>query len=225
MTGKGRRTIPQGVIYSMFNPYKHAIKKLPENAKPLEMFFAGDGGLQDATSIGCYVIARMERQKDDKQKRPIEYRLYRMANWYYSGADTGRVLAMSLQAKEITEKFMPYCRNLVAMRESCVLIDPACKALRSELELFGVDTDGADNNAHDIRGSTKGIRVGIEYLQSSIEKGLFYLVECEKFGHYDFLREVGLYCVDDHGNPVDAYNHAMDECRYANNYFYKNYVL
>ena len=34
-----------------------------------------------------------------------------------------------------------------------------------------------------------------------------------------------MYCVDDKGTPVDAYNHCMDEARYANNYFYKNYVL
>lgn len=30
---------------------------------------------------------------------------------------------------------------------------------------------------------------------------------------------------DNNGKPVDAYNHAMDETRYAHNYFYKNYVL
>ena len=45
------------------------------------------------------------------------------------------------------------------------------------------------------------------------------------FDNYNFLKEIGLYCVDDNGNPIDAYNHCCDECRYANNYFYKNYVL
>ena len=40
----------------------------------------------------------------------------------------------------------------------------------------------------------------------------------------DFIREAGMYCVDDHGHPVDAYNHAMDEFRYAINHFVKNYV-
>ena len=69
------------------------------------------------------------------------------------------------------------------------------------------------------------IEVGIEYLQSSISDGRFYLVENDRFGHLDFLKEIGMYCVDNNGNPVDAYNHAMDETRYAHNYFYKNYVI
>ena len=110
------------------------------------------------------------------------------------------------------------------MHESNVLIDPACKALRAELELVGLSSDRADNNGRDIKGSSKGIKVGIEYLQSAITDGRFRLVENERFGHADFLREIGLYCVDKNGEPVDAYNHAMDETRYANNYFYKTYV-
>lgn len=211
----GHRVIPEGVIYSMFDPKAHIVQDIPAGELCVEMFFSGDGGLTDATSISCNVITRgMDGGK-------LKYRLYRVANWYYSGGNK----AMSTQAREIVQDFVPYCRNLTRMRESCWKIDPACKALRKELELFGIQTDGADNNAHDIKGTTKGIRVGIEYLQSAIESGLFHLVESEQYGHADFLREVGLYCVDDHGKPVDAYNHALDEARYANNYFYKNYVL
>lgn len=211
----GHRVIPEGVIYSMFDPKAHIVQDIPAGELCVEMFFSGDGGLTDATSISCNVITRgMDGGK-------LKYRLYRVANWYYSGGNK----AMSTQAREIVQNFVPYCRNLTRMQESCWKIDPACKALRKELELFGIQTDGADNNAHDIKGTTKGIRVGIEYLQSAIESGLFHLVESEQYGHADFLREIGLYCVDDHGKPVDAYNHAMDEARYANNYFYKNYVL
>lgn len=62
-------------------------------------------------------------------------------------------------------------------------------------------------------------------MQSAIADGRFFCVEDDRFGHKDFLKEIGMYCVDNNGNPVDAYNHAMDEVRYANNYFYKNYVL
>lgn len=40
----------------------------------------------------------------------------------------------------------------------------------------------------------------------------------------DFLKEIGMYCVDEHGNPVDAYNHAMDELRYSINHFVKQYM-
>lgn len=211
----GHRVIPEGVIYSMFDPQRHIVSAIPVNEQPIEMFFAGDGGLTDATSISCNIIARrIERDK-------LKYRLYRVANWYYDGGNR----AMSTQAREIAQTFAPWCRNKFRMRESCWKIDPACKALRKELELFGIMTDPADNNAHDIKRSTKGIRVGIEYLQSAIEGGLFYCVESDQYGHADFLREVGMYCVDAHGDPVDAYNHALDEARYANNYFYKTYVL
>ena len=149
------------------------------------------------------------------------YRLARIANWYYDGANK----AMSTQAREIAQEFAPYCRNKTGMRESCWKIDPACKALRKELELFGIASDCADNNGRDIKGTSKGLKVGIEYMQSCIEKGLFYCVEDSRFGHQDFLKEIGLYCVDAHGNPIDAWNHAMDEARYSVNYFYKTYVL
>ena len=217
---EGKRVIPQGVIYAMFDPARHIKLSLPQDGVLMEMFFAGDGGLSDATSIGCYGIYRFS-VKD----KPFQYRLYRLANWYYSGADTGRVMAMSQQAKVIAGKFAPYCRDKAGRRESCWKIDPACKALRAELELLGIPTDSADNNAHDIRGSTKGIKVGIEYLQSAISNDQFFLVEDATFHHCDFLREIGMYCVDKNGEPIDAYNHAMDETRYANNYFYKRYVV
>ncbi|MGC5271480.1 hypothetical protein ACPXAU_23795, partial [Salmonella enterica] len=46
-----------------------------------------------------------------------------------------------------------------------------------------------------------------------------------KYGHGDFIREVGLYVINPKtGKPVDAYNHALDEFRYFNNYFYKKYL-
>ena len=211
----GKRVIPEGVIYSMFDPSRHIVHDIPAGEQCIEMFFAGDGGTTDATSISCNVITR--RAEGTKFK----YRLYRVANWYYDGGQK----AMSTQAREIAQTFVPYCRNKTRMRESCWKIDPACKALRKELELFGIQSDGADNNGRDIKGASKGIKVGIEYLQSAIESGYFFVVESDQFGHADFLREIGMYCVDDNGNPIDAYNHALDEARYSNNYFYKRYIL
>ncbi len=211
----GLRVIPEGVIYSMFNPSRDILSEIPAGEYCVEMFFSGDGGLTDATSISCNVITRK-----NENGRAV-YRLARIANWYYDGANK----AMSTQAKEIAQNFVPYCRNKTGMHESCWKIDPACKALRKELELFGIYTDRADNNSKDIKGSKKGIKVGIEYLQSCMEKRLFYCVDDPVYGHQDFLKEIGLYCVDDHGEPIDAYNHALDECRYSCNYFYKNYVL
>lgn len=215
----GERCLPQGVIYSMFDHARHIVDSIPKGERKLEMFFAGDGGLADATSIGCYVVTQAGTLQN-----PF-YKLYRLANWYYSGTDTGRVKAMSVQAREIMGTFIPYCRQMSGIRESGIYIDPACKALRAELDLLGANTDKADNNGRDIKGSNKGIKVGIEYLQNAMNDGRFFIVENNKFGHADFLREISMYCVDDHGNPVDAYNHAMDETRYANNHFYKTYVV
>ena len=212
----GKRCLPQGVIYSMFDAQRHIVAVIPSDETRIEMYFTGDGGLSDATSIGCYVVTRTAQGR---------FKLYRAASWYYSGADTGITKAMSVQAREICGTFIPYCRQLTNMRETGIKIDPACKALRAELDLLGFYTDRADNNGRDIKGNSKGIAVGIEYLQSSMSDGRFFLVENERFGHLDFLKEIAMYCVDNNGVPVDAYNHAMDECRYAHNYFYKNYVL
>lgn len=208
---EGRRTIPQGVIYSMFDPAQHILSSIPYGWQMVEMFFAGDGGLTDASSVGCYGVFR----KPEKG-----FALVRLAAWYYNGGNK----AMSVQARELVGTFAPWCRQQFGRRESDWFIDPACKALRKELELFGIQTTGADNNGHDVKGNRKGIEVGIEYLQNSIQEERFFLLDNDLYGHVDFIREIGLYCVDDHGHPVDAYNHAMDECRYAHNHFAKTYV-
>lgn len=206
----GERCVPEGVIYSMFDHKKHIVKNIPDNAQRIEMYFSGDGGLTDATSVSCNIITHENGN----------YILNRVANWYYDGKNK----AMSVQAKELATEFCQYCREKFKMYESFWNIDPACKALRKELELYGLDIINADNNGKDIKGNTKGIRVGIEYTQSMIQDGLFRLVECEKYGHDSFLREISMYCVDDHGNPIDMYNHTMDELRYSMNYFVKNYI-
>jgi hypothetical protein len=134
-------------------------------------------------------------------------------------------MAMSDQAKHICGEFLPYMRNKYRMRETDIYIDPACKALRLEIEKFGLNTSGADNNAHDVKGGSKGLKVGVEMLQSAMNDGRFFLVEDEKFGTAPFVKEVGLYCADEKGAPVDAYNHSMDEVRYAHNHFAKTYGL
>lgn len=206
----GERVIPEGVIYSMFDTEAHILAAIPSEWQMVELYFAGDGGLTDATSVGCYGVYRKDRG----------FVLVRLAAWYYEGGNK----AMSVQARELAGTFAPWCRQRFGRRESDWYIDPACKALRKELELFGIMTTGADNNAHDVKGNRKGIAVGIEYLQNSIEDGRFFLLENDQYGHEDFLREIGMYCVDANGNPVDAYNHAMDETRYAHNHFAKTYV-
>ena len=213
----GERVIPEGVIYWMFSPDRHVLNRLPDDFIITEAFVTGDGGTTDATSIGFYLAGFY----GDRYFGPREYKLYRVGNWYY---DRGQ-MAMSDQARAICGEFLPYMRRKYGIKESGVYIDPACKALRLEIEKFGILTNGADNNAHDIKGASKGLKVGVEMLQSGISDGRFYLVEDERFGSEPFVKEAGLYCVNNDGNPVDAYNHAMDEVRYAYSHFAKSYGL
>lgn len=213
----GERCIPEGVIYWMFDPARHVLQSLPDDLTIVEAFAAGDGGTTDATSIGFYIVGYF----GDRWTGPREYRLYRVGNWRYDGGQ----MAMSDQARRIVGDFLPYMRQKYRVRETSVYIDPACKALRLEIEKLGVPTEGADNNGHDVRGSSKGLRVGVEMLQSGISDGRIYLVDDPKFGAEAFIKEAGLYCADDHGQPIDAYNHSMDETRYAYNHFAKTYGI
>lgn len=209
---EGERVMPQGVIYSMFDMDKNQAATLL--GKPYEMYFVVDGGQNDATSASCNVVTRYK----DK------FRLNRVANYYHSGKHTGQAKAMSVYSKEIKE-FIMWCVDKYEMKYTEVFVDPACKSLREELHLIGVDTSGADNNARDAQRKGGGIEVGIERAQNAITNEQFFLVETNKYDHYDFLKEVGMYCRDDKGNPIDEYNDAMDEFRYSVNYFYKNYVV
>ena len=209
----GERVIPEGVIYWMFSPEKHILSKVPDDFTICEAFVAGDGGTTDATSIGFYLAGFF----GDRYFGERTYKLYRVGNWYY---DRGQ-MAMSDQAKAICGEFLPYMRSKYRVRESGGYIDPACKALRPEIEKYGIMTNGADNNAHDVKGATKGLKVGVEMLQSGFNDGHIFLVEDERFGTEPFVKEAGLYCVNTDGNPVDAYNHAMDEVRYAYSHFAK----
>ena len=214
----GERVIPEGVIYWMFDPNKHIKAALPDGLYIQEAFVAGDGGTTDATSIGFYIAGYVGDRYSDG---PRDYKLYRVGNWRYDGGQ----MAMSDQARHIVGEFLPYMRQKYRVRENAIYIDPACKALRLEIEKLGLLTTGADNNAHDVKGGSKGLKVGVEMLQSGINDGRFYLVEDERYGTEAFVKEAGLYCADDKGNPVDAYNHSMDEVRYGFNHFAKSYGL
>ena len=131
---------------------------------------------------------------------------------------------MSQYATEIKD-FITWCCEQFELRYRDVFVDPACKSLREELHLLGIQTMKADNNAKDARKSGGGIEVGIERCQNAIQEGYFNIVETEKYGHYDFIKEIGMYARDKNGKPIDDWNHSMDEFRYSINYFYKNYLV
>lgn len=208
----GERVMPQGVIYGMFDMEENQEAMLL--GKPYEMYFSIDGGTSDATSASCNIVTRYK----DK------FRLNRVAHYYHSGADTGQVKAMSVYAREIKE-FISYCVDKFEMNYTNVFVDPACKSLREELHLLGIDTMGADNNAADARRKGGGIEVGIERAGNAISNRQFILVDDDKYDHYHFLKEIGLYCRNDAGHPINEYDHSMDEFRYSINYFYKHYVI
>lgn len=211
----GERVLPEGVIYSMFDNDKNRTKDIKGNV--IETFFTADGGQADATTCAFWVITFSEGK----------YYLYRLANYYHSGSDTGVTKAMSVYAKEI-KQFVSWCYQKWAHLPhwNNFFVDPACKTLRSELELLGIMTDKADNNSRD-KVSSNGLKieVGIERLQNTIENRQFLLLDSgDKYDHYHFQKELGMYVRNDNGLPVDKNNHAMDEARYGNNYFYKTYI-
>lgn len=209
----GKRVMPEGVIYSMFHPGKHTRPTLL--GEPYEMYFSADAGQGDATTVSCNIVTRYEGK----------FRLNRVAHYYHSGTDTGQVKAMSVYAKEI-KRFILWCVNKFEMRYSDVFVDPAAKSLREEIHLLGIDTSRADNNASDAKKKGGGIEVGIERAQNVITNGQFYLIDNNKYDHYHFVKEAGMYVRDeDNGKPIDDFNHAMDEFRYSVNHFYKNYVI
>ncbi|MCB2462644.1 PBSX family phage terminase large subunit, partial [Listeria monocytogenes] len=76
-----------------------------------------------------------------------------------------------------------------------VFIDPASRWLREEQEKVGVDTAGADNNAHDVTGKAQGLEVGIERMQSLLSERRYLLVEQPnvQYDHYSGLQEIGMY--------------------------------
>lgn len=214
----GERTIPEGVIYWMFDPSRHVLDKLPDGLTVVDAFVAGDGGTTDATSIGFYLVCVAGNAF---VPGPKLYRLYRVGNWYYDGGQ----MAMSEQARHICTEFLPYMRQKYKIRESGIYIDPACKALRLEIERHRLTTYGADNNGHDIKGTSKGLMCGVEMLQSNIQNERFFLIDDPIYGVEPYIKEAGLYCIGTDGTPVDKYNHCMDETRYASNYFLKTYGL
>ncbi|MBC1459062.1 PBSX family phage terminase large subunit [Listeria newyorkensis] len=214
----GERVMPEGVIYNNFDPDKHTKNVL--QGRVVEAFFSADGGQSDATTCSFNVVTQFQ---SDSGK--YNYRLYRMANYYHSGAETGSIKAMSTYAKEIVE-FKDWCFSKWGYHHNYFFVDPACKSLREELHLLGVDTNKADNNSSDtIDASGLKIEVGIERAKSCIDKGIFYLYDDNKpYDHYYFIKEAGLYARNENGKPADKDNHAMDEFRYSINHFFKEYI-
>ena len=212
----GQRVMPEGVIYSMFDEDKHMTNQL--KGRVIETFFTADGGQADATTCAFNVVTFHEGK----------HYLYRMANYYHSGTETGQTKAMSVYAKEI-KQFVSWCYDKWKdlPHWEWFFVDPACKTLREELNLIGISTDKANNNSRDkVTSNGLKIEVGIERVQNAFEKGLLFLYSLDgKYDHYNLIKEIGLYIRTPNGLPVDKNNHACDELRYAVNYFTVEYLI
>jgi len=211
----GKRVMPQGVIYSMFHADTHLTNTI--KGKPIETYFTADAGQSDATTCAFWLVTWHKGK----------HYLYRLANYYHSGRDTGVTKAMSVYAKEI-QIFVEWCyERFDFMRWNNFYVDPAAKSLREELHLLGIFTDKADNNSSDKVGNngTK-IEVGIERVQSLFDKERLFLYDngSDQYDHYHLISEFGMYIRLDNGMPIDKYNHACDELRYGCNTFYKTYI-
>ena len=211
----GLRVMPQGVIYSMFDKNKHLKSEIKGSI--VETYFTTDAGQSDATTCAFWAVTFDQGN----------YKVYRLANYYHSGRDTGKTKAMSTYASEI-KIFVEWCyNNFNEMPHwNFFFVDPASKALREELHLVGIMTDKADNNSRD-KGSGEGskIEIGIERAQALLQKQQLLLYDNQsEYDHYNLIKEFGLYVRKDNGKPVDMFNHACDEFRYGSNYFYKTYI-
>ena len=210
----GERVMPEGVIYSMFDQEKHVVDSVKGNV--VETFFTTDAGQSDATTCAFWAVSFYNG----------EPHLWRLANYYHSGAETGRVKAMSVYAKEI-KIFVEWCYNKYKNYPhwNYFFVDPAAKSLREELTLVDIPTDKADNNSSDkVSSNGTKIEVGIERGQSLLEREQVHFVNTDEYDHYSLIKEFGMYVRNDNGLPVDKNNHACDEFRYGNNYFYKTYI-
>lgn len=214
----GLRVLPRGLIYSVFDEERNVSDKIEGNI--YEMYFSGDSGQQDATSVSCNIVTYVKGKG---------FRLNRVANYYHSGRDGGEIYSNSRYAREI-KKFIEYCVDKFERNYTYIFIDPASLSLREELREVGIGTERADNNRNEAReGKGSGIETGIERVQNTMTEGQFVLVDREdildEYGSYNFRQELGLYARDDKGKIISGNDHSLDELRYSVNYFYKQYVL
>ncbi len=153
----GHRVLPQGVIYAMFGKNNKATEIKGNIMKLFLLQMVGKLMLR-LVLFGWLLITKES------------FICIVSANYYHSGTETGETKAMSIYAKEI-KKFVEWCytkwKHLP--RWNWFFVDPACKTLRTELDLIGIDTDKADNNSSD-KVSSNGLKieVGIERLQNTM---------------------------------------------------------
>lgn len=226
----GLRTMPEGLVYGMWDDSLNITESLPEGEEISELWFAADGGVDHATSVICFATTQsiVPASRSWVQQPRHMGACYILDEYYYSGAESGNK-AMSLQAKEI-EKFVRKCLERYAPHFSRwkvrplsgwshFFVDPACLALAEELELVGIPTEKADNNRRE------GVNAGIERIQDLILRRKVKLLNDRKQGnnHGYFLKELNGYAWDKDGKPVKIHDDVMDAMRYGLNHYISAY--
>lgn len=185
----GKWVIADGVIYQVFRPDKHVLKKLPKEP-PRRYYVSGDYGDQNAT-----VFLLIGEFRIDNKKVFIILKEY-----YYSGRDT-KISKSVTQYVDDFEKWIPK-----GIRISEIILDPSAKALTREFEARRYSVTPAKN----------AVLEGIAETANMIHnEELFVMDDCvetiNEFGVYVWDPKAS-----DRGEdaPLKEMDHCMDAARY-----------
>lgn len=191
----GLWVLAEGVIFDMFNDEIH---KLSSEAMPtrFERYFVGvDAGQTNAT---VYLLIGELRGK-----------LYVVKEYYYdAGAKSDEGEGSADRSKSPSDYAADFLKFTAGLNITKILIDPAGKWLRTELQKKGVrNIVNADND----------VIPGISAVQTFLTEKLLFIAEtC-----INTLREFGSYIWDvkaqerGEDKPTKKFDHAMDALRYV----------
>lgn len=191
------------VIYYMFSD-KH--KEKPENRQYRIIGIGVDYGQQNAT---VYEAAGL----DEYQKR-----LTGLAEYYYSGRETGKQKSPSDYAKDFIS-FIDELHETYSCSYFYVFIDPSAQGLAEEIKRATRDCDYTVL----IRGAENEVELGISRVQKLLTYGIMTISPLQEYA----VEEFGTYEYDkksiERGRevPVKVDDHCMDAIRYLVMGFWK----
>lgn len=191
------------VIYYMFSD-KH--KERPENRRYRIIGIGVDYGQQNAT---VYEAAGL----DEYQKR-----LTGLAEYYYSGRETGKQKSPSDYAKDFIS-FTDELHETYSCSYFYVFIDPSAQGLAEEIKRATRDCDYTVL----IRGAENEVELGISRVQKLLTYGIMTISPLQEYA----VEEFGTYEYDkksiERGKeiPVKVDDHCMDAIRYLVMGFWK----
>lgn len=186
----GRWVIADGVIYQVFKPDKHILKKLPKE-QPRRYYVSGDYGDQNAT-----VFLLIGEYRDARNRKYFVV----LKEYYYSGRKT-KISKSVTQYVDDFEAWLPK-----GIRVSEIILDPSAKALTREFESRGYMVTPAKNDV------LEGISETANMLHS---EEIYIMEDCT-----ETIGEFGIYSWDPKASdrgldaPIKDNDHCMDSLRY-----------